>query len=211
MGAYTTKTQICALAAVDLGNRNSINNIDVPRNDKEIVFAQIYDVTRQLCLKTLMPNFALNRMVVTQKTLPAGYVDAYTYAYEYPHRCLKLLGIGNIDCTDGNQPTVENNLIFTNTLYPNGMPIRFVDDVTDVPSFSPEFVTYFAKELAKRASLAITQDPNKKKIATQEAAAEMINAAGLNGQENKPIRRSVSRWRQSRLFNIRDDRSGEKP
>lgn len=211
MPAITSKVQICALALGDLGNRNSISNIDTPRNDKEIVFAQWYDITRQYCLKTMMPNFALNRIVVSQKPVPAGYIKAYAYAYEYPKRCLKLLGVGDIDCTDSNQPTVENGLIFLNELFSDGLTIRFVDDITDVPSMSPEFIIYLAKELAKRTALPITQDQAKKKVATQEAKEEAMNSSALNGQENKPIRRSTSRWRQSRLFYVRNDRSGAKP
>lgn len=195
----------------DLGNRNSITNIDTPRNDKEVICAQYYDITRQYCLKTLMPNFSLNRIVVSQKTVPPGYANSYLYAYEYPQRCLKLLGIGDIDCTDGNAPTVENSLIFTNDFWPNGMPIRFVDDITLVPTMTAEFIMYFVKELAKRTALAITQDQGKKKQATADAKDEAMNATALNAQENKPIRRSVSRWRQSRSFYVRDDRSGSKP
>lgn len=211
MSAITSKVEICAMAMADLGNRNSITNIDTPRNDKEVICAQYYDIVRQYCLKTMMPNFALNRIVVSQKTVPAGYVNAYLYAYEYPQRCLKLLGIGNIDCTDGNTPTIENGLIFTNTLYQNGMPIRFVDDIILVPSMTAEFIMYFVKELAKRTALAITQDQGKKKQAIADAKEEAMNATALNAQENKPIRRSVSRWRQARSFFIRDDRSGSKP
>lgn len=211
MSVITSKVQVCAMAMADLGNRNSITNIDTPRNDKEVICAQYYDIVRQYCLKTLMPNFALNRIIVSQKNVPAGYVNAYLYAYEYPQRCLKLLGIGNVDCTEGNQPTVENGLIFTNTLYANGMPIRFVDDITLVPSMTPEFIMYFVKELSARTALAITQDQGKKKAAQADATKEGLNSSALNAQENKPIRRSVSRWRQSRRFWIRDDRSGSKP
>lgn len=211
MSIITSKVQICAMALADLGNRNSITNIDTPSNDKEVICAQYYDIVRQYCLKTMMPNFALNRIIVSQKAVPDGYVDSYLYAYEYPVRCLKLLGIGDIDCTNGNQPTVENGLIFTNMLYDNGMQIRFVDDITLVPSMSAEFIMYFVKELAKRIALAITQDQGKKKAASQDAQAEALNASALNAQENKPIRRSVSRWRQSRQFNLRTDRSGSKP
>lgn len=212
MSAIISKVQVCNLAISGLGNRNTVTNIDTPRNDKEVVMAIWYDIVRQRCLKTMMPNFALNRIVVSQKTVPTGYEKAYTYAYEYPQRCLKLLGMNDIDCTGGNnQPTVENGLIFTNNFYPDGLVIRFVDDITDVAAMSPEFITYFAKELGAAVSMAITQDSSKKKMAMDDAKTESANVTALNAQENKPIRRSISRWRQSRRFWIRDDRSGSKP
>lgn len=202
MSAITSKVEICRMALGDLGNRGTVNDIDTPKTDKEIICALWYDISRQLLLKTMMPNFALNRIVVSTKTVPAGYVNSYAYAFEYPNRCLKLLGIGDIDITDENRPTIENGLIFTNKEYPDGMTIRFVDDITDVPSMSVEFIVTLAKEIAKRISLAVTQDPAKKKIATAEAQTESANAGALNAQENKPIRRSTSRFRAARYANI---------
>ncbi len=137
---------------------------------------------------------------MSAKAVPAGYAQAYRYAFEYPHRCLKLLGIGTID-GDDDLPTVENGLIFTNTNYPDGLPIRFVDDITDVTAMSPEFIMALAADIRARIALPVTQDQGKKKVATTEAAIEKSNASALGAQENKPIRRSTSRFRQARLSN----------
>lgn len=208
MAAITTKVDICNLAIGGSGNRNTITNIDTPKNDKEIICSLWYDIARQLLLKTMMPNFALNRIVVSQKTLPAGYVGVYSYCYEYPNRCLKLLGIGNVDDNCPDVPTVENGLIFSNTNYTSGMTIRFIDDVTDVPSMTPEFIMALAADIRKRISLAISQDQGKKNVATKEAEQEIANATALNAQENKPIRRSNSRFRQSRNYNVNTTISG---
>lgn len=199
MAAITTKVDICNLAISGNGNRNTIMNIDTPKNDKELVFSKWYDITRQLLLKTLIPNFALNRLNVSEKAVPDGYADTYKKCYEYPKRCLKLLGIGPIDTAGCHSYTVEGNTIFTD--YDNGsgyLPIRIIDDITDVTLFSPDFVITLAAELKKRTSLAITQDPTKLKIAAAEAISETSNSSALNAQENKPIRRSVSRFRESR-------------
>lgn len=202
MAAITTKVDICNLAIGGLGNRNTITNIDTPKNDKEIVMALWYDITRQLLLKTLMPNFALDRVVVSAKALPAGYTGSYSYCFEYPVYCLKLLGIGDIDQKGDVSYTVEKDGIFVNEPYPNGMPIRIIRDITDVPSMSAEFIMALASELAKRTALGITQDPTKKAAASKEAQVETANATGLNAQENPPIRKSTSRFRQSRFYNV---------
>lgn len=200
MSAVTSKVQICNLANSGVGNRNTIMNIDTPKTDKEFVFAQWYDPIRQLCLKTLMPNFALDRVVVSTKTVPTAYANSYTAALEYPNDCLKLLGLGDIDFTDDKKPTVEGNTIYTNLDVTSGGYLRIVKDITDVTMFTPEFVIYFASELGKRTALAITQDPTKKKMAMADAAVDAMNTTALNAQENKPVRRSVSRFRAARYL-----------
>lgn len=198
MPALNSKIQLCNLANGSQGLRNSINDIDKPRSDKEVVYSQWYDITRQYLLKLMMPNFALNRIIVSAKEVPAGYVDQYAYAYEYPVRCLKLLGIGAIDCIT-NPPTVENNLIFTNSVYTTGLPIRFIDDVTDVTVFSPDFIFVFQAVLGKVTAMANTQDPAKKASLLKDTALEVMNSTAQNAQENKPIRRSISRFRLARM------------
>lgn len=204
MATINTAEWICNLANGSLGLKNSINNITTPRTDKEINFAQWYDLIRQYLLKTLMPNFALFRVIVSTVTLPAGYVGFYAYAYEYPVRCLKLLGIGAIDAIR-DPPTVESGMILTNNVYPTGAPLRIIDDVTDVTRFTPDFVMAFVFVLAKCTALANTQDPGKKTSMMKDALTEFLNTTAQNAQENKPIRRSTSRFRTARYSRFGGD------
>lgn len=204
MAAINTAEQICNLANGSLGLKNSINNITTPRSDKEITFAQWYDLIRQYLLKTLMPNFALFRLKASQVTLPAGYVDYYAYAYEYPVRCLKLLGVGAVDCVR-DPPTVESGMILTNTVYDSGAPLRIIDDVTDVTRFTPDFIMAFVFVLGKCTALSTTQDPSKKASLMKDALSEFQNTTAQNAQENKPIRRSTSRFRTARYSRFGGD------
>ena len=204
MAAINTAEQICNLANGSLGLKNTINNITTPRTDKEINFAQWYDLIRQYLLITLMPNFALYRLLVSQVTLPAAYVGYYGYAYEYPVRCLKLLGIGAIDAVR-DPPTVESGMILTNNNYTGGAPLRFVDDVTDVTRFTPTFIMAFVFVLAKCTALATTQDPGKKTSMMKDALAEFQNTTAQNAQENKPVRVSNSRFRTARYSRFGGD------
>lgn len=197
MPAFNSKVQICNLANGSLGLRNSINNIDTPKSDKEIVYAQWYDITRQYVLKFLMPNFALNRIMVSQVTVPTAYAEDYAYAYEYPMRCLKLLGIGPVN-SDNDPPTVEAGLILTNDYYGSGAPIRFIDDIEDVSKMSPDFIFTLAAVLGKCTAMATTQDPAKKASLLKDAVTEFANSTAQNAQENKPIRKSHSKFRQAR-------------
>lgn len=201
MPAFNSKTQICNLANGSLGLKNSINNIDTPKSDKEVLYAQWYDITRQYLLKFLMPNFALQRTVLSPATMPAAYASDYGYAYPKPVNCLKVLGLGPID-TDDEKPTIENDYIFTNVDYGSAPVLRFIEDVEDVSRMTPDFIFAFSTVLGKCCALSATQDPNKKASLLKDAVTEFANSTAQNAQENKPIRRSTSKFRQARRTNF---------
>lgn len=197
MSAITSKVDICNLANGSLGNRNTINNIDTPKTDKEIVYALWYDIVRQYMLKVIAPNFALDRRVVSAVAVPTAYALEYGYAYEYPSDCLRLLGIGRVDCVS-DPPTVENGKIFTNTQYADGAPLRFVRDVDNPTEMTADFIMTFAAVLSKCTALSTTQDPVKKAAALKDSLAEVMNTTAMNAMENKPVRVSNSRFRAAR-------------
>lgn len=210
MAAFNSKVQICNLAAGAQGLKNSINNIDTPKSDKEIVFAQWYDITRQHVIKFLMPNFALQR--VTLAALPAvpdAYAHEYLFAYAVPSNCLKVLGLGPID-SEETKPTIEGGIIFTNVDYQSGAPLRFIGDITDVTQFSVDFIMTFASILGKLTAMVNTQDPGKKASLLKDAMQEWTNSTAQNAQENKPIRMSRSRFREARRTNNPDAGRGKR-
>jgi len=157
--AINSKVDLCNMSLGHLGNYGTITDIDTPTEDKEITFALWYDISRQTFLKMTMPNFALDRRVVSRRsTLPPFGTDlGYQYAYEYPNDCLKLLGIGEVMEKENNY-AVEGRNIWTDELYENGLPIRFIKDITDVTVMSPEFKMTFSVYLASNVALEITQD-----------------------------------------------------
>ena len=222
MTVFNSKVQICNLAAGAQGLKNSINNIDTPTSDKEIVFSQWYDITRQHCLKFLMPNFALQRVILAPlPVVPAAYQSqwpsnntygvnqgGYGYAYQVPSNCLKVLGLGPIDSQE-TSPTVEGNIIYTNTFYSSGPVLRFIADITDVTMFSPDFIMTFASILGKMTAMVNTQDPAKKASLLKDAMQEWTNSTAQNAQENKPMRRSRSRFREARRTNNPDAGRGK--
>lgn len=200
MPAFNSKVQICNLANGTLGLRVGINNIDTPVSDKEIVYAQWYDIVRQYMLKLLMPNFALNRAVLSPGTVPTAYADFYAFAYEKPVNCLRVLGFGAAD-NDDEKPTVEGNTIYTNVDYGSAPSLRFVSDLEDVTLMTADFIISFATVLGKCTALQNTQDPGKKAALLKEAAAEFANSTAQNAMENKPVRHSYSRFRAARFGN----------
>lgn len=197
--AINSKVDLCNMALGHLGNYGTVSNIDTPSNDKEITFALWYDISRQTFLKTIMPNFALARKVVAQVVIapPFGSDLGYQKAYEYPSDCLKVLGIGEVKEKENNY-AVEGNLIWTDQEYPNGLPLRYIKDVTDVTKMSPEFKMGFSIFLASNAAMDITQDVNKANTLLKMLPEKMATISGLNAQENMPIRISRSRFMAAR-------------
>lgn len=198
-----SKVDLCNMALSHLGNYQTISDIDQPSDGKELTFALWYDISRQTFLKMTMPNFSLTRKRVSLSNDTETF--GFQRAYEYPHDCLKLLGIGEVE-EKFNNYSVESNgntrRIYTDEFYDDGLPIRYVRDVDNVSEMSPEFKSAFAWYLAANVALDITQDLNKVTLIERILPEKMATLSGLNAQENMPIRISRSKYRQSRhLYN----------
>jgi len=193
--AINSKIELCNLAISRLGNYGTISNIDAPKSEKEATFALCYDIARQTFLKMTMPNFSLARksLALIVETPP----EPFSYSYEYPNDCLKILGIGNIE-DKANNYTIEGNRIYTNVVHSSGLPIRYIKDIENVTLMSPEFKTGFSWYLAGEVAMDITQDTGKVKIIQQLLPEKMSTLSGLNAQENMPIRISRSKFRAAR-------------
>ncbi len=196
--AIESKVDICNLALSHLGNYGTILDIDTPSNDKEIICSLWYDITRQSLLKLAIPNFAIDRRIVSRDdnaTPPFGY----KYAFEYPVDCLKALGLGDVDEVGHFIYSVNNNKIYTEDAWADGLELRFIRDVVDVSAMSPEFKLLLSWELAGNIAFPVTQDINKKQMLAKMRPSKISEVSGMNAQENKPIRISNSRFRQARV------------
>lgn len=198
--AITSKVDICNLALGHLGNYGSVTNIDTPVGSKETTFALWYDTTRQMLLKKMMPNFALARRIIAAATVSVPF--GYENVFEYPTDCLKVLGLGDIDMRAEYVFNVEGGYIYTADSWTDGLELRFVRDITDVNSFSPEFKLAFAAELAKNVAMDITQSPEKAVLLEKVLPGRLMELSSLNAQENRPIRVSMSRFKQARTSNV---------
>lgn len=193
--AFTSKVQVCNLAQSMLGQADTISDIDNPTTDREKTYAKWYDICRQFTLKLVKPNFALKRQIVAKKATTPAF--GYAYEYDKPVKCLAVLGVGNIEDKQ-NDYGVEGQSIQHDTLYDEGMPVRFVEDVTIVAYFTPEYELLLAQYIAAHACHEITQDAQKAAKLKAELPADMSTASGLNAQENRPIRVNNSRFKASR-------------
>ena len=188
--------QICNMTLSRLGNKNTVSSISDPKTPEDRIFAIWYDPCRQIVLKKLMPNFALGRKVVAMlSTVPAF---GYAYAYQEPVDCLKVLGIGDVQDKENNY-SVENGQILTDEEYADGMNLRYVKDETDVTKFTIEFIMTLVSEMADKISLQITQNPQLLTAMNALIKIDQLMASALNGQENTPVRKNVSKFKLAKL------------
>ena len=178
-----------------LGDYGSVENIDTPTSSNEKVFAVWYDNCRKALLRNTMPNFALKRKRVSKDaTAP---VFGYENAYECPHDCVKLLGIDQIDYKKNNY-AVEGDYIITDEDYDDGLPIRYIANITDVTKFSDDWAELLSWYLASKVCLAITEDNQRKSYLEGMLPIKMSTVGSVNSQENPPMRVSYSRFRNAR-------------
>lgn len=204
MSAINSKNDVCNLALSNLGNFGTVSDIDTPTNDKERAFSLWYDICREFVLKLLMPNFALSREIVAKSSEVPAF--GYAFFYDYPNNALKILGVGNIEDKENNY-NIERTpngvkAIGHDTDYTDGMPVRFIYDVTDINEFSPEAVLLLGQYLSAYTCVAITQDLAKATKMKSELPAEISTASGMNAQENVPVRISNSRFKQARFGGV---------
>lgn len=190
-----TKTEVCGLAQSRLGNISLISDIDDPQTPAEKAYAKWYDVCRRDLLKTLMPNFALSRAICAQLDYTPAF--GWTYAYEYPTNCLKALGIGEVQAKENNY-AVEDGRILSDEDYADGLELRFIKDVEDVPKFSPEFVMLLSWELAYNVCIEITKDYDKLSYIEKVKPSKLSAASSVNAQENRPVRINNSKFKLAR-------------
>ena len=196
--AINSDADICNMALGHLGNYGTVSSIETPETDIERTFALWFGVSRETLLKLVMPNFALARIRAGRVTdYVADSTEGYSYAYQKPNDMLKLLGIGSADIKD-NSYSVEGEYIITDELYPTGAYLRYIKNVKDVSKWSAEFKDLQALYLAAKTCLPITQDAVKQQALNAQLQIAMMTVSAINAQENRPVIRNTSRFRQSR-------------
>lgn len=181
-----SKNAICNLAQSRLGDKGSIENIDIPQKAEERVYAKWYDISRQSTLRLLKPNFAIKREFWATD---ANYKPAFgfDYAYKIKNDCLRVLSIGGVDTRDLNYP-VENGYLLTNDYQGGALPVRFVSDVTDIKKFTPDFIRLFSWQLAYDVCYEITESESAMNRMEQILPAKIAEYCGTDAQENRPRR-----------------------
>lgn len=192
----TTKSEICNMALSRLGDKSTVNDIDNPTTQAEKAFLLWYDTTRRSALERMMPSFARVREVWAKSNFTPAF--GYAYAYDYRQDCVRVLGIGNLDEPD-NDYVVEGNYIFTNSDYPDGLPVRYVKDVEDATYWSSMFVELFTLMLAYNVAPMLTESTSRLQYLHQTIPQKVAEVIAIGSQENKPFIIKRSRLKNARL------------
>lgn len=192
-----SKIELCNMALANLGDKGTIENIDNPTKQTEIVCSKWYDVTRQEALRQLMPSFARKRDIWA---LDASYAPAFGYksAYKYKSNCLKVLGIGNVYEQRGDY-AIEDNHILIDDVFEGGLPVRYIGDVDDVSKWTPDFSIVFSWMLAKNICMELHDSSQKYAEIEQILPMKIAQFLSIDSQENKPVRVSNSNLMRRRL------------
>lgn len=132
-------------------------------------------------------------------SLPA-LVDAptwgYTYAYQLPGDCLRVLAVN--DCDPFSQPwKVEGRSIVTDKSAP--IEILYLRSLPDSGFFDPMLVSALAARMAHELAIPLTSDQGVRKAMREEYAERLRAARSADGQEGTPDRIYAEEFVQARL------------
>ncbi|MES2156138.1 MAG: hypothetical protein V4510_13470 [bacterium] len=199
----TTPVFVCNLALSRLGQKEAISSIDVPSTVTERLCALHYDTTRRELLRSLIPNFARKRAVLTAAT---GVTPAFgfTTAYALPNDFIRLMALGDIDVISGDTPA---NLFDFDDGYlvcdsgdavGGGVNVQYVKNVTDVTKFDALFVKAFRLQLAMDMTYGFTLKESLLEAIAKELHEARLACGAISGQEKPPRRIQRSRVRDVR-------------
>jgi len=191
-----SKSEICNLALSRLGDKKTVEDIDNPTTQTEKTFMKWYDVTRRSALRRLMPSFARKRKLWAKSEYKPDF--GYQYAYLYQPTCLKVLGIGNMD-NPVTDYVVEGGYILTNSDYPDGLPVRYVEDSNNVYEFDDAFVELFSLILASNVAAEVTESASLIKYINELIPVKTAELIAMTSQENKPFVVTKSRLKNARI------------
>lgn len=199
MGVLTVNTQICNIALNFLGDYGTVESIESPDSDVEIIFSTYWNLARQMALKEIQPHFALKRATLSESATAPEF--GYSTQYAIPSDCVMVLGIGDVeDQADNMDYSVEGGFIMTDMAEDDdaGLEVRYVYDESDVSKWTAEFCVYMAWYLAYLSCVAITKDMSKFAAMDKIHKQRKISAACLSSMENKPIRVNDSKFKRAR-------------
>jgi len=126
-------------------------------------------------------NFATERIqcALTDETV-IDVIDDYTYAYQVPSDCLRVLAIE----TEDDPYKVIGDKIYTNT---STLYIEYIKQVTDTDLFSPSFKTLIAARLKYELCYSLTLSKTMTLELYEALRAERKRARSIDGQEGTPI------------------------
>lgn len=178
--AAVSLTNVANMAMALIGQER-ITRLDGDTSKQARLANEFLPQVRDACLVRHPWGFAIKR--ITLPALATAPVFGFAYAYERPSDCLRVL---TLDADDPHQPfVIEGNTIATDQPAPLG--IRYIRQVTDPGSWSPEFVDLVATELAERLCIPLSADKSQRAAIADKLERLRREARSTSAAEGTPL------------------------
>lgn len=188
-----SQTQICNLAMMRLGEP-SIMSID-DESKRAIALKYCWELVRDMVLQDHPWNFAIRRGTLARLSEDPAF--GYSYAYQLPSNCLRVLGMvgedENLDLTLDYK--IEGQQLFTNEV---AVKLKYILRITDTGLFTPRFCSALASRLAQEVSYHLVKSPALRKQMMTEYQQELSAAKAIDAQEDRPEVYQTNPWIEAR-------------
>lgn len=184
--------QIANLAAELIGTEARLTSPDDDRVLARNVKA-VWDLQRRATIGDGAWNFATKRDGLPALTGAVAY--PFSYAYQLPADCLRLLEVLNVSARDNYQ--VESGQILCDTAAP--LYIRYLYDVPDPALWDDGFADAFAKRIAFTIGKRIAGSTYDATMGWRLYQAALNDSKAQDARENPPIQQEESSWIEARL------------
>jgi hypothetical protein len=196
----STDVQIVNLALHHLGVER-ISSLDEDSKRAKLM-KDLYELTLNEVLRSATWGFAMKRAKLDKLSTAPAF--EYSAQFNLPVDYLKLHEVTEFDPSRGTgqkhpyvnwdepyrlQYKIEGTRILASadTLY-----VRYIAKVTDVGTFSPDFIECLSRTLASKACFSLTQDRNLRSALMEEAEFWRRTASANDAQESSPDEHDIS-------------------
>lgn len=183
--------QIANLAATEIGTDARVTD---PDEDKTLARAVkgVWDSERRAAIRDGSWNFAARRAGLA--ALDEAVSHPFTYAYELPSDCLRLIEVLSAGARDSYQ--LEGRKILCDISGP--LYIRYLADITEPAQFDEAFANALARRIAWTIGHKIAGSTFDQAAAERKYWGAIKSAKRVDAMENPPIDQEESSWIQAR-------------
>lgn len=193
---------ICNMALSYVGHTEIIGSF-ADASVGSILCGRFYNISRQSLLSSFPWNFATKTIDLTEVTDETD--DTFSYVYEYPSDCLRVIRIGME--SDGGEPTANT---FNVRLNDEATPIlriatdiedarcNYIVDMQDTAYFPAYFCDALALYLATRLSTPLSSSGQLTAAVSQQAAQAVDYAKRMCALERRIPPQAVGRYNTAR-------------
>ena len=173
--------------------------------------ARVLNIEYDLVRRALLEGPGTWRFSIRRASLPSlvqtPLSGPYKVMYALPSDCLRIILVGDtypgLDLSDYRlgptdaDYTQEGRLILCD--YGSPLSLQYVGDITDSTLFTPQFVVYFAAELAYGCCERLTGSDAKQEAALKRRDRARLDATASNAFLNPPQNTADDSWIVARM------------